>query len=44
MKLPAEKIDVLIVDEMGKKYFGLRMDTKVIGRVFVTGQSEPKSS
>lgn len=42
MKLPAEKIDVLIVDEMGKNISGSGMDTKVIGRVFVTGQSEPK--
>lgn len=43
MKLPAEQIDVLIVDEMGKDISGSGMDTKVIGRVCVTGQAEPAS-
>lgn len=43
MKLPSDSIDVLIVDEMGKNISGSGMDTKVIGRVYVTGQREPKS-
>ena len=43
MKLPSDRIDVLIVDEMGKNISGSGMDTKVIGRVYVTGQKEPKS-
>ncbi len=33
---------MLIVDEMGKNISGSGMDTKVIGRVYVTGQAEPK--
>ncbi|HJF94229.1 MAG TPA: hypothetical protein K8V82_05490, partial [Lachnoclostridium phocaeense] len=43
MKLPSDSIDVLIVDEMGKNISGSVMDTKVIGRVYVTGQAEPKN-
>ena len=43
MKLPSDSIDVLIVDEMGKNISGSGMDTKVIGRVYVTGQAEPKT-
>nr|WP_303181269.1 hypothetical protein [Lachnoclostridium phocaeense] len=43
MKLPSDSIDVLIVDEMGKNISGSGMDTKVIGRVYVTGQAEPKN-
>lgn len=43
MKLPADRIDVLIVDEMGKNISGSGMDTKVIGRVYVTGQAEPET-
>jgi hypothetical protein len=43
MKIPFKKIDVLIVDEMGKNISGTGMDTNVIGRVMVYGQKEPKN-
>jgi hypothetical protein len=33
LKLPLDRIDVLIVDEMGKNISGTGMDTKVIGRI-----------
>lgn len=42
-RLPLEKIDVLVVDEMGKNISGLGMDTNVIGRLKVRGQPEPES-
>ena len=41
-KLPFDKIDVLIVDEMGKNISGAGMDTNVIGRIHVFGQKEPE--
>jgi hypothetical protein len=34
--------DVLIVDEIGKDISGLGMDTKVIGRMMQTGESDPE--
>lgn len=33
LKLPADPIDILLVDEMGKNISGTGMDTKVIGRI-----------
>ncbi len=42
-RLPLEKIDILVVDEMGKNISGLGMDTNVIGRLKVRGQPEPES-
>ena len=39
--LPVEAIDLLIVDEMGKDISGVGMDTNVIGRTRVQGESEP---
>lgn len=42
-RLPIDKLDVLIVGEMGKEISGVGMDTNVIGRVMVFGEPEPES-
>ena len=42
-RLPAEDIDVLIVDRMGKEISGVGMDTTIIGRIRIRGQEEPAS-
>lgn len=42
-KLPAEKIDILIVDSMGKNISGTGMDPNIIGRIKVKGTPEPTS-
>ncbi|MED1850128.1 lactate racemase domain-containing protein [Brevibacillus borstelensis] len=42
-KLPAEEIDILIVDEVGKNYSGTGMDTNIIGRLRIQGTPEPQS-
>jgi hypothetical protein len=39
--LPLDRIDLLIVDEIGKNISGLGMDTNIIGRLKIRGQSEP---
>lgn len=41
--LPADKLDLLIVDEMGKDISGLGMDPNIIGRLRIRGQAEPES-
>lgn len=41
--LPAENIDLLIVEEMGKNYSGTGLDTNIIGRIRIEGVPEPKS-
>ncbi len=41
--LPAEDIDVLIVDSIGKEISGVGMDTTIIGRIRISGQEEPAS-
>lgn len=41
-RLPFEKIDVLVVDEMGKNVSGTGMDTNVIGRIMFIGEKEPE--
>lgn len=41
-RLPAEDLDVLLVDEMGKDVSGVGMDSNVIGRIRVPGQEEPE--
>lgn len=41
-RLPFDKIDVLIVDEMGKNISGTGMDTNVIGRIMFIGEKEPE--
>jgi hypothetical protein len=40
-RIPFKDIDVLIVDEIGKEISGLGMDTNVIGRFWLPGESDP---
>jgi hypothetical protein len=42
-RLPFAKIDVLIIDEMGKNISGTGMDTNVIGRIMFIGEREPET-
>ncbi|OQB25679.1 MAG: hypothetical protein BWY10_02454 [Chloroflexi bacterium ADurb.Bin180] len=39
--LPCGELDVLVVDEMGKEISGTGLDTKVIGRIRISGTCEP---
>ncbi len=41
-RLPFDRIDILIVDELGKNVSGAGMDTNVIGRISFIGSSKPK--
>lgn len=41
IKLPFDDLDVLVVCEIGKNISGTGMDTKVIGRMNVLGQTNP---
>jgi len=41
-RLPFDKLDILIVDKMGKNISGTGMDTNVIGRIMFIGEKEPK--
>jgi hypothetical protein len=41
-RLPFEKIDILVVDEMGKEISGTGIDTNIIGRVMFVGGPEPE--
>lgn len=40
MRLPVKKLDLLIIDEIGKTFSGSGMDTNVVGRIMVYGQEE----
>ena len=40
-RLPFDRIDILILDEMGKNISGTGMDTNVIGRIMFIGENEP---
>jgi hypothetical protein len=40
--LPLAKIDILVVDQMGKNISGSGMDTNVIGRIKIKGIPEPE--
>ncbi|MCX7795129.1 MAG: DUF2088 domain-containing protein [bacterium] len=40
--LPVDRLDVLIVDEMGKDISGAGMDTNIIGRIYIDGEPEPE--
>jgi hypothetical protein len=42
-RLPFDKIDILILDEMGKNISGTGMDTNVIGRIMFIGEKEPNT-
>ena len=39
--LPADEIDVLIVERMGKDISGVGIDTNIIGRIRIPGEQEP---
>jgi hypothetical protein len=39
--LPMDRLDLLIVDQLGKEVSGTGMDTNVIGRIRIAGQPEP---
>ncbi|MDC3416224.1 lactate racemase domain-containing protein [Aquibacillus salsiterrae] len=39
-KLPTDKIDILFVDEIGKNYSGTGMDTNIIGRLRILGETD----
>jgi hypothetical protein len=41
-RLPVDKIDVLVVENLGKNISGTGMDTKVIGRLKIHGEPEPE--
>ena len=41
--LPVERIDVLIVDRIGKDISGTCLDPNIIGRLMIKGQPEPTS-
>jgi len=43
IKLPFEKINVLVIKEIGKNISGTGMDTKVVGRIMIKGQKEPET-
>lgn len=40
-RLPVERLDLLIVGEMGKNYSGTGVDTNIIGRIRIEGDPEP---
>lgn len=40
--LPTDKIDVLIIDEIGKDISGTGADTNIIGRIRIRGENEPQ--
>jgi hypothetical protein len=42
-RLPFDKLDILIVDEMGKNISGTGIDTNIIGRIMFIGEKEPES-
>jgi hypothetical protein len=42
-RLPSDRIDILIADEMGKNISGTGMDTNVIGRIMFVGEREPEA-
>jgi len=39
--LPVDKIDLLIIDQMGKDISGVGIDTNIIGRIRIAGQDDP---
>ncbi len=41
-RLPFDRIDVLVVDEMGKNISGAGIDSNVIGRIMFIGEKEPR--
>ena len=42
-RLPVNKIDVLIIDRMGKNISGVSMDSNIIGRIRIRGEQDPEN-
>jgi hypothetical protein len=42
-RIPFKDIDVLIIDEIGKDISGTGMDTNVVGRFWLPGESDPRT-
>jgi hypothetical protein len=42
-RLPVDRLDVLLVDELGKNISGTGLDTNIIGRMRIPGEAEPAS-
>jgi len=42
-KLPCDELDLLVIEEMGKRYSGSGIDTHVTGRWRIFGEPEPES-
>jgi hypothetical protein len=42
-RLPADELDVLIIDEMGKDVSGVGIDPNITGRLRIRGEQEPRS-
>lgn len=42
-RIPLKEVDVLIVEEIGKNISGVGMDTNVIGRFWLPGETEPRT-
>ena len=40
--LPTDRLDVLVIDEMGKDVSGCGVDTNIIGRMKIAGEPEPE--
>ncbi len=40
-RLPVSALDLLVVEEMGKRHSGTGLDTNVIGRLRISGEAEP---
>lgn len=41
--LPTDRLDGLVIEEMGKNYSGTGVDTNIIGRLRIQGGTEPES-
>jgi len=42
-RLPFPELDVLVIQEIGKNISGVGMDTNVIGRLWMPGESDPRA-
>ncbi len=42
-RLPFDKLDLLVIGEIGKNYSGAGIDPNVVGRLLIEGEQEPES-
>ena len=42
-RLPCPELDLLVIEEMGKRYSGTGIDTHITGRLRIWGEAEPES-